>query len=300
MGKRVWIITVAIALVAGLAQASVPVAAGDLEIVRLGRVTTFAAGETASMLVRLPEAVPLNGELRARARFEGNGRIIAFILVMEGWEGRPTRRPMLVGQRVGQCYEAACTPQTLIGGGVWGRGVRTPGGGPYDWQVPAGVYRAYVVTDGAPVEMKLLLPGLSGRATLTPTEPEEAQIETLTPQVHEMVGLNVYSTGAVAPYPGEGYSSIAAWRKGDVKVAGAYGLCTYDEEPPPADTPVAYLPVVCPREIFRHSNVYPTPLRNYAGGLEAVVDHVPAALGVWWADAALARDYGATALWVRM
>lgn len=293
MGKKIGIIMVAIALIAGPARGSAQETAETRRMPVLGRVNTFSGDTSASMLVRLPADVPITNERDLRGRFEGGGRIIAYVLVKEGWDGPSRRRPMIVGQRVGQCAEVGCASQSLVGGGVTAWGVKRDGA----WEMPAGVYRLYLVADGAPVEMKLTIASLEGETTLTPKGPARAEIVSLTPGVHEMVDLNDYSAGTTAPFRGEGYSSIATWRKGEVKVAGAYGICAYEDEPPRADAAIAYLPVVCP-ETFRDANVYAAPIRDYAGGFEAFINHVPAALGMWYASAAVVRDYGATVLWL--
>ena len=295
---RIGIIVVAIALIAGLVQGPASAAAPSPRVPELAGVTTFTADQSGSMLVRVPDGLGDPRDWDLKARFSGTGRVMAFVLVLEDWEGRERRTPMIVGQRFGDCTEVACTRHPWTAGSLWANGVMPSG------DVPGGLYRLYVVADGAPVTTKLVAPMLRGRITLKPTGPAQVEIRTLTP-IHELLApldevasrLNLYSAGAKAPFEGPGYSSLRAWWRSDIKPAGMFGLCTYQEDP--LVEAVAYLPGACRNTFVSDPYVYPTPIEDGYGTLEAHWNYLPAAFGFWNLSAAPTNDVGSVAFWLR-
>ena len=287
---------VTIATVTGLVGAPPAPASPSRAAPQIAGVTTIRASRPGSMLVRLPDGLGEPGRWELKARFRGAGRVMAFVFLKEEWTGRENRRPMLVGQKFGDCTEVACAAHPRAAGGLWGIGSMPTR------ELPGGLYRLYVVTDGAPVTMTLIAPGLDGRITLTPTGPAQVEILTLTP-IHELLEplddvtsrLNLYWAGTRAPFEGRGYAVLRAWWRSDVKPAGMFGHCSYDEDPPVEA--IAYLPSVC-RTHVSQPYVYPTPIRDGYGSLEASYNYLPAAMGFWNLSAAPTNEVGAVTFWL--
>ncbi|MDQ3914649.1 MAG: hypothetical protein M3323_04850 [Actinomycetota bacterium] len=151
------------ALVTGAVVA--PAAArSPLERVTLGEVNVVSGDHIAGMEVHVPrdatiEADPFSND---DVSYSGDGRVVGVVLVEEG--PRAGRAFQLVSVRWAFCGAPGCRPERhdvteLTTTSSW-RGKR--------WRIPAGDYRLYLVTDGAPATVTLRLAGLEGRTALHP------------------------------------------------------------------------------------------------------------------------------------
>jgi len=121
-----------------------------------------------------------------------------------------------------------------------------PGGNTIDGTLPAGAYRLYVVTDGAPVRATIKLSGLAGGSrTITPRTPARASVVEAKPTVAEPGSAPlVYAAGSTRGVPaGGGMNITVVWKDHPAKPApSATGICRYVGVAPPAPgaAPPAY------------------------------------------------------------
>jgi hypothetical protein len=164
------------------------------------------------------------------------GRMAAFALKRVGAWGAPA----IALVHEGFCGSPACTtqfPHSALGM-VW-----APGSNGISGTFPAGMYRAYVVTDGAPLTVSLTLSGLTGSATLRPTiavrggvvapAPSMAQPPT-SPQL--FAGGSTHSVGGSG-----GLNATTVWKDlANGVVPGTSGACVYDGAPPAGKATATY------------------------------------------------------------
>ena len=250
------------------------------------RGTTVITGdEPGSMRVRLPAPVTTDGLMDwDLASITGRGRLIYFLLAKERRDGSLNHKIFIEGYRENDCSVPACRPQD----DGWGGG---SGGKGDDETLPAGVYRLYLVTDGAPARIELELRDLSGRTAVTPTEPVEVEIETLTPTVAN-VSSPAYVAYSEAPFEGKGVAFLALWVEGPTIGPVTYGHCAYMRSSP--DLLTSYLPPNCPQDATL------TP-ENSSPGDHYGVNHLwtgfPNSIGTWYAGESVKS--GSVVMWLK-
>lgn len=128
--------------------------------------------------VSLPEPTSLHFPLRGRSRHivvEGDGRFVGVVLASLDDRFRLRRAPLVIAGTYQRCGTPGCSGRAYpfvqpTGLDKWDR-----------IRLPAGRYRLYVVTDDAPGELTLRLPGLSGAVELP--GPRTATASVREPQV---------------------------------------------------------------------------------------------------------------------
>lgn len=253
------------------------------KIPTLAGITKVVGSESAWMRVRLPTTV---NSRKVSFDFDGNGRAIALYLVHEE-HGRIPRKPVrLDAERFGQCFEEACEPSPYLS---WGWGASNN-------RLPAGIYRLYLITDGAPVEVTFNLHQLEGATQLTPAAPAQALVQTSTTRVLTEPSDSAYSGGDAAPFSGRGAAKLFQWLDPSGKGTAKYGACVYEDEPP-ADETTAYLPENCPSPFQDSVKGYEEDEGGF--GVSYGLSSLPAALGTWYTATTPVEVHGSVAVWLK-
>lgn len=205
--------------------------------VALAGTTIVTAGPTASMAVRLPR--PVDFHANDLSVSSPRGRVTAVALKRVGaWHA-----PYVTATHVGFCGKPGCVSEwpTFAFKHVYAPGSTNGLNG----RLPAGDYRLYVVTDGAPATFTFRFRGLTGTRRLTPAGPARASVATVTPSVAEPALSPVAFAGgshrAVGAAGGLNHTSV--WKEVPTFVQpGAVGVCVYTGPPPVSAFPPYQLP----------------------------------------------------------
>lgn len=271
---------------AALPSAVPAASAGALPV--LAGKTTVIGSRSAYARVRLTKTLTWE---QTDALISGDGRAIGLVLVKEENGSIPKKPKAVDFIRFGKCFEEACPTRNSFGGA---------GGGGTGDRLPAGIYRLYLITDGAPARVTLYLDTLHGATTIAPRIPARAVVQTLTPRVPTTPTF--YSAGDVAPFRGNGIT----WFSQTLEVPGngtaAYDKCIYFDDPP-AVQETAYLPTDCPggwQNGGRPTVVeYQDPGEDYLGYTVGVYARIPAAIGAWYATTSPVDVGGVVAVWFK-
>ena len=256
--------------------------------------TTIFGDATAWTRVRLPESIGWQ-EIDLTPKFKGDGRAVGvFLIEEEGGEIDPKGEKLWMAD-FGHCATPGCA-----GPPGWGSTL--------GWEldahdmVPAGVYRLYLVVDGAPASVSFEIPRLEGATRINPTRTGvRAKVQTLTPQLQLPAAGLAFAAGDEAPFSGRGISLQELWI--DPLGAGAVksGLCWY-RRAVPEDSGTAYLPPGCdlagsPTWWMQRY----TPLSDECClGISASLPFIPKAMGSWYISTTPVESSGATALWLKL
>ena len=161
--RRTWLVAALLALAGTPLQA---VHADPPQSALAGDSTITAASSAQADLVLKEDAQldlaiappPHKYDERRDFDIQGNGRFIAFVLRRAGFPD-----PVLTFVRYGLCHTAGCTP---VDGGFFHHVTPFNQVGRELLSLPAGSYVATVVTDGAPVTVRLRLTGIGGNSTI--------------------------------------------------------------------------------------------------------------------------------------
>lgn len=271
------------------ARSSIPTLAGK---------TTATATNSAYIRVHLPIAV--HYEQIDVVELVGDGRAVGFALVKER-NGRVRKNAaILEAVRFGDCFEEACATDYPFD--AWGAGGTGPTPGKSLYPVyPPGIYRLYLIADGAPATVTLEFSELTGETTITPTTPARALVQNLTPRLPVGPTRSLYSAGDVAPFRGHGLTYMFQKIEAPGNGTAIYDACIYWDEPP-AQEATAYLPPDCPkgmpqghRPTIKEYNDQDEEHLGYQVGIYAL----PAAIGNWYATTTPADVGGSVAVWLK-
>ena len=275
-------------LIASLtATTTAPTVATAAAVPTLRGLNLISGDQPGSMRVRLPK--PIRTESRFgwdASEFTGGGRMLYMLLMKERSDGTLNQRIFIESGRLGRCSYTGCTPAPESEG--------RSGGSSSGKFLPAGIYRLYFVTDRAPATVLLRLGDLSGRTHLSPTEPVRVEIDTLAPQLLDVVSPPAFAAYSEAPFAGEGVTFFGEWFKGPVIGSLAYGHCIFWNERP--DSPTAYLPSECDdrTEVVTAKDAP----NGYDSGL---VSFGPLArsVGAWYVSASVLENSGSAVMWLQ-
>jgi hypothetical protein len=197
----------------------------------LGGTNHVEATKTGYVEVTIPRPVTVSFEFfRNRdVKISGGGRFTGLFLIQQG-----VKKPAAIyAARLRNCYEPGC--KTGYGwffmfptGIKWEKNL----------EVPAGEYRLYAITDGAPLSATLKLEGLEGEASFRPTHPVHSEIGTA---AADLPVNNLYSGGSTFKLPNDGMSMLAFAHDSSASVADINNDCLYKGRPS-IDDAVAYAP----------------------------------------------------------
>ncbi|HEY7875457.1 MAG TPA: hypothetical protein VIG64_10080 [Actinomycetota bacterium] len=277
----------ALVLIASLTATAPPVATAA-ELPSLKALNLISGDEPGSMRVRLPQRIRTESLYGWDAsEFTGGGRMIYMLLMKERKDGTLNQSIFIESARMGRCSYPGCPPPPEVEGRSGGSS-----SGPF---LPAGVYRLYFVPDGADATVLLRLGGgLKGRTHLSPTEAVRVEIETLAPQLLDVVSPPAFVAYEEAPFAGKGVTFFGEWFKSPVVGTLAYGHCIFWNERP--DSPSAYLPSNCDdRTVVVTAEDAPN---GYDSGLTSF-GPLARAVGAWYISAAVLENSGSVVMWLQ-
>lgn len=264
-----------------------PAAASAPALPTLRGKTLISGDEPGSMRVRLPQRIrteSLHGW--AAHEFTGGGRMIYMLLMKERSDGTLNQNIFIESARLGRCSYPGCTPAPESDG-------RSGGSSSGDF-LPAGIYRLFFVPDGARATVLLRLGGLKGRTQMSPTDPVRVEIETLAPQLVDVVSPPAFVAYSEAPFGGQGITFFGEWFKSPAVGTLAYGHCIFWNERP--ESPSAYLPTECDdrTEVVTAEDAP----EGYDSGLLSF-GPLARAVGAWYVSAALLENSGSVVMWLQ-
>lgn len=285
--RRIGLLLAFILLVAAVAPSTTAAKAASERVITLGQHSVFTARETSSILVRLPEPQPFFKMKSFRIDSHGDGRVTGFMLIQQGLLKRDAAA--IHGLTIGRCSKRACKARKNEIRFVWGSN--------FQRKVPKGIYRLYVVADGAPVTVTVRAERLSGHVVARPNDPVKTDLRTLTPRVDVDGAHSVYSAGDFTKLEGgrPDFAFMGLWVTADAPAAAtAWGDCIYYNDgwaDPPEDR--AFLPG-CPE-----GDGYPFayPARGVVS-TSSINGGSPHGIGAWYSTTSPVSDYGAVALWI--
>lgn len=252
-------LAVALSLVAALAGAARPTAAGASDCagsaaVEDGRAElcglTFVTGTSAArMPVHLPAPVTVDlarsfwgiyadDPAPKHVEIEGEGDYVGFALfqVMPERDG--------AGLVVGLMRDEFAFTTFPENNYTWWDFGGPPGGPtvPRTVSLPAGDYDLYLLAEGSRVDVTLRLDGLAGTTSLEPAIPVDFDARLLEPRLIAP-GANTMTAGAFGELTSDGVNFVAVIDEEAVHGASARGICRYRMQPEPEAT--AYGPT-CP------------------------------------------------------
>lgn len=272
---RLLALTLGLAAVASAGGTSV--AAGAVRGVPLGGTVTLTGRTSGYLDVRLPVAATLaNGA--SGASISGGGRWAGFYLTDTRRNGVRLLGGRAEGSRLG--------PYMMPLGGVTNAA---------SFRLPAGSYRLYLLTDGAPATVTLRLGGLSGRTSVTPSR--RVPFDLYTPAAIAMSpgGGNVVVAGAAGALRGPGVAFDFLRTVNSHFQASNTEFCFYTRRPP--STPLAYAPG-CPADITPVVTVVAPGVGRSEGAVYSASPDLPAgeyAQGFNFASVAVAEGFRYTA-----
>lgn len=279
----------ALALIASVTATAPPVATAA-GLPTLKGVNLISGDEPGSMRVRLPKRIRTESRYGWDAfEFTGGGRMIYMLLMKERSDGTLNQNIFIESARLGRCSYPGCPPAPESEG-------RAGGSGSGDF-LPRGVYRLYFVPDGAAATVVLRLGGgLKGRTHLSPTEAVRVEIETLAPQLLDVVSPPAFVAFSEAPFGGQGITFFGEWFKGPVIGTLAYGHCIFWNERP--ESPSAYLPSECDDRTEVVTAEEAPPPKGYDSGLLSF-GPLARAVGAWYVSAAVLENSGSVVMWLQ-
>lgn len=203
----------------------------------LGRVNMIAGSASGVVDVTVPREATFHlGVLPYRKRgpnasveIEGAGRSVAVALVP-----RPPVPAALVGSgrflisgRFGQCSERGCAPRDGVVN-FQQPGTYAPGNDDARGTLAAGDYRLFLIADGEPVRVKLVLDGLDGRRRILPKAPAPVDLKTPTPHFAQLQGPSYFAAGDTFDGGERGIAvSMLSLRSAIDPVPSEYGMCGF-------------------------------------------------------------------------
>lgn len=225
--------TLVVALLAAVAPATSRAAS---PVVLTGDVS-LSATTSGSVLVRVPKPVTVSGEgsfddlsvqQNPDISVTGRGRVVGLVLTQAVTaDPRKADTATLAFLSYGMCTGRACAPdQPAQATLAYGRKVTHDDDTTI--HLPAGTYRLYLVTDGAPVTARLRLHGLSGTSRLTPTDPTSATVVETTPDASG----TQFVSGEFQRLPRAGFAAVSELVRSKVgsSISGGWCLVHRDAE----------------------------------------------------------------------
>lgn len=287
-------------VVAGLSLSVIGSPAPAAASPELGAVNVFSAERTAYTTVRIPRdtQVELDFFRTETLKVKGDGRFAGLFLIRQDVD----KTQGLYGGTFRVCDRKACAD----GWSGWVTRFLWPVG--LKWEkkepivtLPAGIYRAYVVTDGAPVIARLSLPNLQG---------EEQQLEATTPadadigmQRSGLPQSNLFAAGSTYELGSRGVAIMGFVERHTASSADVNIDCLYEGEPS-LPAPIAYTPACAAAgaEVGGGASQSFPPLVGYgSSGWFSMRSNMPAGTWSWggtYAGAQRVQDAAFVSVWL--
>lgn len=232
VGRRSTALTIFVAAQAALV--AIPAHGGAVPA--LAGTTVISGTRSGSVAVRLPRAVSF--DVYKDVAVAARGRLTGFALKKDGAWDAPSAHAI----KSGFCGTPGCAP-------VWPRShvgmVVSPDSTGYSGTLPAGNYRLFLLTDGAPVRVTLRLAGLRGRSSLTPRGGVRTAVVAPKPTVAEPATAPLMFAGGSFWQFGRrgGLNLTVAWKVQPApEEPSAVGACLYSGRPPAQTLPAFQVP----------------------------------------------------------
>lgn len=217
------------ALLAGLitAVAMAPSPAVTAPVAELAAINTFTSERSGYSQVTLPRDARWTWDIfeQTTLRITGDGRAAGFLLVRQG-----TDKPQgIYAAAFRVCKEAGCSRgwSGWITRFTFPVGLKWPKKGT-TFTLPAGDYRAYVISDGAPVTAQLALKDVAGRSEHSPDVPVDASVGV---QAAEEPIKNLFTAGSEYRLNSRGAAVFGFVERHGPGGADAYNDCLYRGTP---------------------------------------------------------------------
>lgn len=229
-------IVIAGVVLAHVASVGLQTAVAAPRPITLAGTTVVTANRSAWVPVRLPRAVDFDPS--RHVSLDARGRLAGVFLKKTGAWNSPVASRVLIGW----CGTPGCPPTFPKNGRSE---VFVPGGNGVTGRLPAGEYRLYVVTDGAPVRATITLRGVGGGTIrLTPTRPARVAVLDPKPTLAEPAdGPLLYAAGSHRDVANGGYNVTVVWKDHPAKPPpSATGVCRYAGRPQAGTAPAYHWP----------------------------------------------------------
>jgi len=250
----------------------------EVDAPTLRGTTLLKTSETVSTLVRFPR-----GKTSADLALgiAGDGRVYGVVLRKIGESSEGT---LLAMER---CTERGCDG---------GRGY--PSGAGFGAPV-GGLWRVYVIADGAPVTVTLELSGVPGRMIIRPEEPVSHRIASLDPRIEVGPSETIVSAGEYEPLEGApDFGAFQMWREGRGHYGSVYKECYYYSLLPMPPEDAAFVPG-CPTSFGADETRAITGDGGKGGPWFRLASFGEiSGLGGWYSTTAAPKLRGATVFWM--
>lgn len=259
-------------------------------IPELAGENTVLASESGWTRVRLPVDVDASKMYDFDTEIRGAGRVIALFMMREVAGALPKDPGGVWLMRFGDCDTRACEPNPFSS--AWmSSDVRT---------LRAGIYRIYLVVDGARASATFNIPELEGATRINPTRDVRAKVQTLTPRIQESTTGVVFSAGNEAPFRGRGIALQGQFVDpiGPGVINNDY--CLYEDDVP-AGGSWTYMPPECGDTLsstLSSTRTYAPLSYQCCWGFQLALDFLPKAMGSWYTSTTPVEDSGAVAMWL--
>ena len=251
---------------------------------------TIFASESGWTRVRLPVNVDPSKMYDFDTEIRGAGRIVALFMMREVAGELPKDPGGIWLMRFGDCDTRACEPNPFSN--AWmSSDVRT---------LRAGIYRIYLIVDGAPASATFNIPELEGATRINPTREVRAKVQTLTPRIHETTTGVISSAGNAAPFGGRGIALQGQFVDPIGPGVINNGYCVYEHEAPGGRFGT-FMPPECGESLsstLLSARTYSPLSYQCCWGFQLALDFLPKAMGSWYTSTTPVEDSGAVALWL--
>lgn len=212
--------------------------AGDWrDIVTLGRINVIEGTESGMVEVRVPREARFDLTLAAYRKagpnpgveISGAGRAVGVALAPPGDAGgvRFDSRSFFLAGRFAECDRPGCDPEGVVNfqqPSVF----RSAAKGDETGTLSAGVYRLFLLADGRPVKVRLVLDGLKGMTRIAPSAPAPIDLKTPTVRFSYLDGPTYFAAGDTfeGGEHGVAISMLSVDAPPDL-VDSAYGMCGF-------------------------------------------------------------------------
>lgn len=256
-------------------------------VVDIAGSVVFTAKETSTTRVRFAKG--LHWSDVEHVHIKGQGRLFGFILRKVGRYEQESRRPWFKSMLTSACDTRACkTPREEHPGAVGFGSIDELGG----------VWDVYVVADGAPVRVELLVDGSKVRDEIRVKGPVASELRTLPVRTQVEEGGSLHIAGAFTKLKDTDHAHISIWAMGEPYVASVSQRCAYykEEDEPPVN---AFGPQ-CPNS----PEMLQAPLADHTSGprRQPVYSYGFAdgerGIGAWLTTAGVVTEVAAVGLWI--
>lgn len=208
------------------------------DIPSLGRVNVIEGDRSGMIEVRVPRRAEFDLTLapyrkdgpNPGVQISGGGRAagVALAPLSSGGGVLFGSGMFFLSGRFAECDGASCDPETGVVNFQQPFVYRGLAKGDESGKLNAGIYRLFLVADGEPVRVRLVLEGLRGRTRIAPSEPAPVDLKTPTVRVSQLEGPSYYAAGDTFAGGEHGVAiSMLSVHGPPDPVDSGYGMCSF-------------------------------------------------------------------------